>query len=110
VLEDHADVAVVWLNATDILAVNEDFAGGNVEEARDHPQNSTLAAAGWTEKSQQRAARQIEVEIPHCFKIAVLLRQLPKLQCTAFEMFHSRHSVRKSRGARSAEVRPNTNS
>src|SRR5262249_24294333 len=49
VLEHRVDVSLVWRHRGDVLAVEQDLAGGRALEAGDHPQRRRLAAARRTE-------------------------------------------------------------
>ena len=62
-LEDRVDVALVRGRAGDVLAADEDRAGGRVAEAGDHPQRRGLAAARRAEQGEELAARDVEVEV-----------------------------------------------
>ncbi len=64
-LEHHADVALVGLQPRDVLAADDDGAGGRLLEAGDHAQHGGLAAAGRAEEGDELAGADIEVEILH---------------------------------------------
>ncbi len=64
-LEHHADIALVRLQPGDVLAADDDGAGGRLLEAGDHAQHGGLAAARRAEEGDELAARDIQVEILH---------------------------------------------
>ena len=64
-LEHHADIALVGLQPGDVLAADDDRAGGRLLEAGDHAQHRRLAAARRSEEGDELAGADIEVEILH---------------------------------------------
>jgi len=62
VLEDHRDVAVLRVDLVDDALADLDFAGGDVLEAGDHPQQRALAAAGWPDQHDELFLGDIEVD------------------------------------------------
>ena len=63
-LEDHAEVRA-WAGRGDVLAVDDDAAGGGLEEAGDQVERRGLAAAGRTEQREQLALVHGEIDRVH---------------------------------------------
>ncbi|MNI53487.1 hypothetical protein D3C73_1083220 [compost metagenome] len=63
VLEDEADIALVWWLVGNVVAVDGDLAFGDIQKAGDHAQRRGLAAAGRAEQAEQLALRHVDVEI-----------------------------------------------
>ena len=62
-LEHHADAAVLGLLPGDVLAVDEDLAVGDVEQAGDAVEQRRLAAARRAEQHEELALVDVEVEV-----------------------------------------------
>ena len=65
VLEDQTDAAVLRGQFSYIVVAEEDFSAGGLLQTADHVQRRALAAAGWTEQSDQLAIRDFKVEITY---------------------------------------------
>ncbi|GMA87618.1 hypothetical protein GCM10025868_28680 [Angustibacter aerolatus] len=65
VLEDHRDVAVLRRLVGDVAVTDEDAAGVDVLETREHPQGGGLAAAGGADEDEELAVLDLEVEGVH---------------------------------------------
>jgi hypothetical protein len=61
-LEHHADAAVLGLFPGDVLALDEDLAFGDVEQAGNAVEQGRLAAAGRPEQHDELAIGDIEIE------------------------------------------------
>ena len=72
VLEHHADVAPIGRHLVDRLAGEEDLAMGRGLEASQHHQAGGLARARRPEHGQELAARDVEVEVLHDQRLAVV--------------------------------------
>lgn len=72
-LEDHRDIALIGGQHGDILAADQDTAGGGMLQPRQHAQGRGLAAAGRAEQRDQRAGLDREREIVNGREIAELL-------------------------------------
>ena len=59
-LEDHGDVAVLRQDVGDVAAADQDAAGGDRLEARDHPQRGRLARARRAEQDEELAGLHLE--------------------------------------------------
>ena len=62
-LKHHADIALVWANAGDVLAVHHDAAGGGNLKTGHHAQRRRLAAAAGPQKGNKLAAIHGQVEV-----------------------------------------------
>ena len=62
VLEDHGDVTVLGLNVGDVAVTDEDAAGVDVLQAREHAQGGGLTAAGGANEYEELAIGDLEVE------------------------------------------------
>ena len=65
VLEDHADAAVLRRKLRHVIFSEKDLAAGRHFQAADQIQRSGFAAAGGSEKADQLAVRDLEIEIVH---------------------------------------------
>ena len=63
-LEHHGDVAVARIRRRDVLAVDEDPAGGRRVEAGENPQRRALAGAGRAEQREELAGLDLERRRP----------------------------------------------
>jgi hypothetical protein len=78
-LEHHGDAPLRRRNVGHVKVVDETLAGGDRFEARDHPEQRRLAAAGGAEQSGERAFVDREAEIANRGDGAVALRHPPEL-------------------------------
>ena len=62
-LEHHAEVALMRRDLRDVLAVDQDAAGGRLLKAGNHPQQRGLAAAGRPEQADERAVGHGEIDM-----------------------------------------------
>ena len=65
VLEDHRHLPVAGCEVVGVLAVEQQFAGGDVLQSRDHPQHGRFSAARRTEQHQELAWRDVQREPVH---------------------------------------------
>ena len=72
VLEHHADVALVRRRVVDRPTVEHDLAVRDALEAGEHHQAGGLARAGRPEQGQELAARDVQVEVAHDQRLAVI--------------------------------------
>jgi hypothetical protein len=72
VLEHHAEVPLVRRRAVDLLAVEQDVAGGRRLEAGQHHQRGGLARARRPEQAQELAPVDVQVELAHHQVLAVV--------------------------------------
>ena len=63
VLEDHRGRTPLGRHVVDLLAANEDVAGGDGLESGDHAQRRGLAAAGRTQEGDELALGHAQVEV-----------------------------------------------
>ena len=63
ILKDHRRRPALRRHVVDPVAANEDVARRDRLESRDHPQRRRLAAAGWSEKRDELAFRNLEIEV-----------------------------------------------
>ena len=75
----HAEAAEMGRAAGHVLAVDQDAAGGGLDEARDEVQGGRLAAAGRPEQREELALQHRQVEAVHRAEGAVLARATPEL-------------------------------
>ena len=61
-LEHHADAAILRLLPGDVLALDDDAAGGNVEQACNTVEQGRLAAAGRAQQDEEFAVADVEIE------------------------------------------------
>ncbi len=64
-LERHRDVALAGAEFVDAFAVEADLTVGRILQARDHPQDGALAAAGRAEQDAELAVVDVEVDVAH---------------------------------------------
>ncbi len=69
-LENHADIALVGLQAVLLLAADGDATGGRRFEAGDHAQDGRLAAAGGAEEGNEFTLLDLHVEVMHDLHVA----------------------------------------
>ncbi len=62
ILEHHRDIAVLGLQLVDDEAIDRDRARGDVFEARDHPKQGRLPAAGRTDEHEEFIVADLEVQ------------------------------------------------
>ena len=74
-LENGVQRALVRRDAGELLAVQEDGTFVRLEEARDHPQEGGLAAAGGTEEGEEFAAADVQVDVLEDLLVAERLGQ-----------------------------------
>ena len=72
VLEHHGHVAVFGRGLGDVLAVQEQVAGGDILQACDHAQGGGLAAAGGTDQDDQLAVLDVQIEVIDCLNVIVV--------------------------------------
>ena len=65
VLENHRDVAVLWRDVVDNLAVYDDLALADFLQAGYHAQRGGFAAAGGSDKDDELLVRDVDVEVLH---------------------------------------------
>ena len=63
VLENHGDVAVLWWNVSDIAVTNEDATAVDLFEACEHAQGSGLTATRRSDKYEEFAVFNLEVDL-----------------------------------------------
>src|SRR5215207_115615 len=82
-LEDHGDVAVAGVEGGDVLAVDEDAAGGRHVEAGENAQCRALARPGRTEQRKELARIDLEVDVFERAEAPVHLDDLLELDLPA---------------------------
>jgi hypothetical protein len=60
-LEHHGDAALGWIDIVHPRAADFEIAGGDVFQARDHPQQGGLAAAGGADEHHEFLGLDLEV-------------------------------------------------
>ena len=70
-LEDDAHIAPVRRHPRDVLAADQDAAGGRLDEARDHAQRRRLAAARGAEQRDEFAAPDLERDLVDRPRLAI---------------------------------------
>ena len=78
-LEHRVDVALIGLSVGDVLAGEQDLAGGRLLEAADHAQRRGLAGAGRPQDREELPLEDVEVEVPHHMVVSVELVDVPDL-------------------------------
>ena len=76
VLEHEADAAILGSEPGDVAAVEEDLAGVDLGEARDHAQERALAAAARPEQHEELAGRDLERDAVDDRGVAVALGEV----------------------------------
>src|SRR5450759_611253 len=66
VLEDHRDVAVLGLHVGDLAVADQDAAGVDVLEAREHAERGRLATARGADEDEELAVLDVQVERVDC--------------------------------------------
>src|SRR6202140_3446836 len=80
ILEHHRDVAVLWLQLVHDAVVDRDRAGGDVFEARNHPQQGSFPAARWTDEHEQFIVTNLEAQWMQDLERAKRLRHVDERQ------------------------------
>ncbi|MCY1415269.1 hypothetical protein D9M71_307450 [compost metagenome] len=90
-LEHHANVALVWWHVHQRLAVDQDLPGAGRLEAGQHRQGGALARAAGAEEGQELTVLDVQRDVVHGGKIAVVLVQVAQadqglaLFCSVFD-------------------------
>ena len=104
ILEDHRDVAVLRRIEIDQLVANADFAGGDVLEAGDHPQQRGLAASRRPDQGDEFAILYDDVDAVQNLDVTERLAQL--LDDNTGHKDIPRHQTGLSRTTRSGRCDP----
>ncbi len=65
ILEHHGDVTILGWHVIDDVAADEDLAGGDLFEPRNHTQRRALSAAGGSHKDDEFVVRNVKADIAH---------------------------------------------
>ena len=65
VLEDHRDVSILRRQIGDLLAVDEELAGGDLLQARQDPEDRGLAAPGRADEDHELAVLDLQRDVVH---------------------------------------------
>ena len=80
IVEDHRDVAPVGLQLGEVLPFDPDLARGRRLEAGDDPERGRLAGSGRAEEHDQRAAWDLQAQVPECLDRTEVLGDGAELQ------------------------------